>query len=151
MCMKVKRTINIWVDSNCVQVVGFGTQWDCCIHRHPVALEVLVHVCVKLHGSPILIITQQPSPLLTFLTSLQRSRVRRLCYSLRAITQYLKSLLVIFFAGKRWTWYMIVMLGEGDCYEMEINLGDTDLELFCFCTYCLTCLVASVMLINSAI
>lgn len=46
---------------------------------------------------------------------------------------------------------MIVMLGEGDCYEMEINLGDTDLELFCFCTYCLTCLVASVMLINSAI
>lgn len=60
MYMKVKKTINIWVDSNCVQVVGFGTQWDGRKHRHPVALEVPLHVCVKLHSSRILIITQQP-------------------------------------------------------------------------------------------
>lgn len=78
-----------------MQAVGYSTHTNMQTHTHTQwLLEVPLHVCVELQSSAILIITQQPSPLLTFLTSLQSSRVGRLCYGVGAGAQRLKSLLV---------------------------------------------------------
>lgn len=88
-------------DSSCVEAVCCGLQWADCPHGY--AVEVPVRVCVELHSSRVLIITQQPFSQLT----VQRSEVRCLCCPLRAGAHYLKSFLVIFFIGMRWTWLIM--------------------------------------------
>lgn len=69
--------MNIWVDNiNWLEeYIGVG--------------DNPVNVCVEVQGSAVLIITRQPSPPLTFLTSLQRLGVGRLCYRAGAGFQHL--------------------------------------------------------------